>query len=287
MIIFMNKNLLNELYFKAFRSGNPLYLFIGINILVFLLIGLIAVAGFLFGAGTSTADWISRQLSMPANLQTLAYKPWTIITYMFLQRDILHILFNLLWLYWMGMIFLDFLNKRQFIFTYLAGGITGALLYLLAYNTLPAFTGLAQNSILLGSSASVMAVVIATATLVPDFTIRLLLFGTVRLKYLAIAYFVLDIIGMGGGNPGGSIAHIGGAILGFVFIKQLNSGRDLSKILKKRSRLKVVQNKSNTRSETIHTDQETIDKILDKISKSGYDSLNKAEKEALFKASKK
>ena len=287
MIIFMNKNLLNELYFKAFRSGNPLYLFIGINILVFLAIGLISVGGFLLGAGTSSAHWISRQLSMPANLETLAYKPWTIITYMFLQREVFHILFNLLWLYWMGMIFMDFLNKRQFIFTYLAGGITGALLYLLAYNTLPAFTGLAQNSILLGSSASVMAVVVATATLVPDFTIRLLLFGTVRLKYLAIAYFVLDIIGMGGGNPGGSIAHIGGAILGFVFIKQLNSGRDFSKILKKRSRLKVVQNKSSTRSETIHTDQDTIDKILDKISKSGYDSLNKTEKEALFKASKK
>jgi membrane associated rhomboid family serine protease len=283
----MNKNLLNELYFKAFRSGNPLYLFIGINILVFLTIGLITVAEFLFGFSNSTSDWISRQLSMPANLETLAYKPWTIITYMFLQRDVLHILFNLLWLYWMGMIFMDFLNKRQFTFTYLAGGIIGALFYLLAYNTLPAFTGLAQNSILLGSSASVMAVVVATATLVPDYTIRLLLFGTVRLKYLAIAYFVLDIISMSGGNPGGSIAHIGGAILGFFFIKQLNGGRDLSKILKKKSRLKVVQNKSSTRSETVQTDQETIDKILDKISKSGYDSLNKSEKEALFKASKK
>jgi membrane associated rhomboid family serine protease len=283
----MNKNLLNELYSKAFRSGNPLYLFIGINILVFLIIGLIAVAEFLFKTNTSVASWLGRQLSMPANLEILAYKPWTIITYMFLQREVFHILFNLLWLYWMGMIFMDFLNKRQFIFTYLAGGIAGALLYLLAYNTLPAFSDLAQKSFLLGSSASVMAVVIGTATLVPDYTIRLLLFGAVRLKYLAIAYFVLDIIGLGGGNPGGSIAHIGGAILGFVFIKQLNSGKDLSKILKKRSKLKVVPNKSNIRSETIQTDQDTIDKILDKISKSGYDSLNKNEKEALFKASKK
>ncbi|MDP3467282.1 MAG: rhomboid family intramembrane serine protease [Daejeonella sp.] len=283
----MNKNLLNELYFKAFRSGNPLFLFIGINILIFLAIGLITVAEFLFARNTSVADWLSRQLSMPANLESLLYKPWTIISYMFLQRDVFHILFNLLWLYWMGMIFLDFLNKRQFIFTYLAGGIAGALLYLLAYNTLPAFAGLSQNSILLGSSASVMAIVIGTATLLPDFSIRLLLFGNVRLKYLAMAYFILDIIGMGGANPGGSIAHIGGAIVGFVFIKQLNSGRDLSKILKKRSRLKVVQNKNNSRPEIIPTDQETIDKILDKISKSGYDSLNKTEKEALFKASKK
>ena len=283
----MNKNLLNELYSKAFRSGNPLYLFIGINILVFLIIGLIAVAEFLFKTNTSVASWLSRQLSMPANLEILAYKPWTIITYMFLQREVFHILFNLLWLYWMGMIFMDFLNKRQFIFTYLAGGIAGALLYLLAYNTLPAFSELTQKSFLLGSSASVMAIVIGTATLVPDYTIRLLLFGAVRLKYLAIAYFVLDIIGMGGGNPGGSIAHIGGAILGFVFIKQLNNGSDLSRILKKRSKLKVVPNKSNTRSETIQTDQDTIDNILDKISKSGYESLSKNEKDALFKASKK
>ena len=283
----MNKNLLNELYSKAFRSGNPLYLFIGINILVFLIIGLIAVAEFLFKTNTSVASWLVRQLSMPANLEILAYKPWTIITYMFLQREVFHILFNLLWLYWMGMIFMDFLNKRQFIFTYLAGGIAGALLYLLAYNTLPAFSELTQKSFLLGSSASVMAIVIGTATLVPDYTIRLLLFGAVRLKYLAIAYFVFDIIGMGGGNPGGSIAHIGGAILGFVFIKQLNNGSDLSRILKKRSKLKVVPNKSNTRSETIQTDQDTIDNILDKISKSGYESLSKNEKDALFKASKK
>ena len=283
----MNKNLLNELYSKAFRSGNPLYLFIGINILVFLITGLIAVAEFLFKTNTSVASWLVRQLSMPANLEILAYKPWTIITYMFLQREVFHVLFNLLWLYWMGMIFMDFLNKRQFIFTYVAGGIAGALLYLLAYNTLPAFSDLTQKSFLLGSSASVMAIVIGTATLVPDYTIRLLLFGAVRLKYLAIAYFVFDIIGMGGGNPGGSIAHIGGAILGFVFIKQLNNGSDLSRILKKRSKLKVVPNKSNTRSETIQTDQDTIDNILDKISKSGYESLSKNEKDALFKASKK
>ncbi len=283
----MNKNLLNELYSKAFRSGNPLYLFIGINIFVFLIIVLIAVAEFLFKTNTSVASWLVRQLSMPANLEILAYKPWTIITYMFLQREVFHILFNLLWLYWMGMIFMDFLNKRQFIFTYLAGGIAGALLYLLAYNTLPAFSDLTQKSFLLGSSASVMAIVIGTATLVPDYTIRLLLFGAVRLKYLAIAYFVFDIIGMGGGNPGGSIAHIGGAILGFVFIKQLNNGSDLSRILKKRSKLKVVPNKSNTRSETIQTDQDTIDNILDKISKSGYESLSKNEKDELFKVSKK
>jgi len=287
MTIFMNKSLFNELYYKVFRSGNPLFLLIGINVLIFLSINLFKLGEFLFGAQTAASAWIVQQLALPANLEVLPFKFWTIFTYMFVQQDFFHILFNLLWLYWMGIIFLDFLHKRQFIFTYLVGGVSGALLYIIAYNTLPVFSGIAHNSILLGSSASVMAVVVATATLVPDFTIRLFLFGAVRLKYLALAYFVLDIIGMGGGNPGGSIAHIGGAILGFIFIRQLNKGNDFSKILKKKSKLKVVQNKNYPAAKSGSSDQETIDLILDKISKSGYESLSKTEKEALFKASKK
>lgn len=283
----MNKSLFNELYFKVFRSGNPLFLLLGINVLVFLAINLFKLAEFLLGGQSDISYLIIQQLALPANLEILPYKFWTFFSYMFVQQDFFHILFNLLWLYWMGIIFLDFLNKRQLIFTYLAGGLAGAFTYVLTYNTIPAFSEIAQNSILLGSSASVMAVVVATATLVPDFTIRLLLFGAVRLKYLALAYFVLDIISMNGANAGGSIAHIGGAILGFAFIKQLNKGNDLSKILKKKSKLKVVQNKNHPPTNSGGSDQETIDFILDKISKSGYDSLSKTEKEQLFKASKK
>ncbi|SDM81760.1 Membrane associated serine protease, rhomboid family [Daejeonella rubra] len=283
----MNRSIFSELFNKAFRSGNPLFLFIGINILVFTAINLFALGEYLVGGQSSGADWLTSQVSVPAYYADLPLKFWTIITYMFVQRDFFHLLFNMLWMYWMGLIFMDFLNKRQFIFVYFSGGIAGALLYLLAYNTIPVFMNSAQNSILLGSSASVMAIVVATATLVPDFTIRLMLFGTVRLKYLAMAYFVLDIIGMGGGNPGGSIAHIGGALMGFIFIKQLQSGNDLSKILTKRSKLKVVKSTESKPVKNDFTDQATIDSILDKISKSGYDSLSKTEKEQLFKASKK
>ena len=287
MTIFMNKSIFSELFNKAFRSGNPLFLFIGINILIFLAINFFALGEYLFGSQTSGAEWLTRQVSVPANYADLPLKFWTILTYMFVQRDFFHLLFNMLWMYWMGQIFMDFLNKRQFIFAYLSGGVFGALLYVLAYSTIPVFTNNALNSILLGSSASVMAIVVATATLVPDFTIRLMLFGTVRLKYLALAYFVLDIIGMGGGNPGGSIAHIGGAIMGFIFIKQLQNGNDLSKIFTKRSKLKVVKRAGNQSENNNFTDQDTIDSILDKISKSGYDSLSKTEQEQLFKASKK
>lgn len=282
----MKKSIFSELYYKVFKSGNPLFLFIGVNVIVFLAINLLAAGEFLTGGSDTAADWVVLQLSMPAYYELLPFKFWTIITYMFTQRDFFHLLFNILWLYWLGIIFLDFLSKRQFIFTYLAGGLAGALLYLLAYNLLPVFSNTVQSSILLGSSASVMAVVVATATLVPNFTIQLLFLGNVKLKYLALAYFVLDIIGISS-EPGGSIAHIGGAILGFVYIQQLNRGTDYANIFKRRSKLKVVKNKSAAPASAPLPDQEVIDRILDKISQSGYDSLTKLEKEQLFKASKK
>lgn len=283
----MNKSIFSELYYKVFQSGNPLFLFIGINVIVFLAINLLAAGEFLTGGGSFAADWLQLQLSMPASFNALPFKFWTPLTYMFTQRGFFHFLFNMLWLYWLGLIFLEFLNKRQFIFTYLAGGLMGAILYLLAYNFLPVFNGVVEQSILLGASASVMAIVVATATIVPNFTIQLMFLGSVKLKYLALAYFVLDIIGLSS-EPGGNIAHIGGALLGFVYIKQLNSGNDFSNIFKRRSKLKAVKNKVPvSRNPTALPDQEVIDKILDKISSSGYDSLTSTEKEQLFKASKK
>lgn len=283
----MNKSIFSELYFKAFRSGNPIYLFIGINIVVFIAINAFTLGEFLSGRHGLASSWILRHVSVPASFNELPAKFWTIFTYMFVQKDFFHILFNMLWLYWLGQIFMDFLNKKQFIFTYLSGGIAGATLYLLAYNLIPVFAEGASKSILLGSSASVMAIVVATATLVPDYTIRLLFFGNVKLKYLALAYFLLDILSMSGANPGGSIAHIGGAIMGFFFIKQLQAGNDFSKFFEKKSKLKVVKNTTSKNSKNDFADQAIIDSILDKISKSGYESLSKEEKEQLFKASKK
>jgi membrane associated rhomboid family serine protease len=287
MIVFMNKSIFSELYYKVFQSGSPLFLFIGTNVIVFLAINLFGAGQYLVAGNTSGADWITLQLSMPASISNLPYKFWTIATYMFTQRGFFHILFNMLWLYWLGTIFLDFLNKRQFIFTYLAGGIGGALLYLLAFNLLPVFSGSAENSILLGSSASVMAIVVGAATLVPNFTIQLLFFGAVKLKYLALVYFILDVIGITGADAGGSIAHIGGAIIGFVFVWRLNNGSDMSTIFERKTRLKVVKSDHVTPFNSSIPDQDVIDSILDKISQSGYESLSKKEKEQLFKASKK
>ncbi|HYK76297.1 MAG TPA: rhomboid family intramembrane serine protease [Daejeonella sp.] len=285
----MNKSIFSELYFKVFQSGNRLNLFIGINVLIFLLINLLSVVEFLFNKTSHTADWLTMYISMPPYLPALAEKPWTAITYMFGHRAFFHILFNMLWLYWLGRIFLDFLNKHQFAFTYLAGGLAGALFFILSYNLFPAFKDTVQLSPpLLGASASVMAIVVGTATLVPDYSINLLFLGSVRLKYIALVYFLLDIIGIAGGNPGGSIAHIGGAVLGFIYIKQLRNGNDWSKLFQRRKRkLTVVQNGNPKAKKGNLPDQEVIDQILDKISKSGYDSLSKKEKEQLFNASKK
>lgn len=283
----MNKSIFNELYIKAFKSGNPLYFFIAINLLVFVVLNLIGVGEFLFTRHTETADWITLQLSMPAFLPELPYKFWTVITYMFGHRAFFHILFNMLWLYWLGQIFMDYLNKRQFIFTYITGGIAGGLFFILFYNVFPAFSNALQSATLLGASASVMAVVVATATLLPDYAIRMLFFGDVRLKYLAMVYVLLDIFSIAGANAGGSIAHLGGALLGFVYINQLRKGNDWSKIFQKKPKLRVATNNKSTVKTTRLPDQEVIDLILDKISKSGYESLTRAEKEQLFIASKK
>lgn len=282
-------SIVNELKYKMLHSGSRLYLFIGINILVFLIINLLAVFQFLFTGSTGYADWLQLNLSVPAYLPMLAAKFWTVVTYMFSHRSLFHILLNLIWLYWMGRIFEDFLNKRQFTFTYLAGGLAGAALYVLAYNIFPVFSGAIPHSVAIGASASVMAVVVATATLLPDYTIMLLLFGSVRLKYLAIAFVIIDFLSIAGTNAGGSIAHIGGGILGYLYIKQLRRGRDWSKIFtRKRTRLRPLRNETvPKRNISDLPDQEVIDSILDKISKSGYDSLSKTEKEQLFKASKK
>jgi membrane associated rhomboid family serine protease len=284
----MRQSIFKDLWNKMFYSGSRLYLFIGINVVIFLVLGLLRLEA-LVTKVSSITQWLVYQLSVPGDIELFLYKPWTALTYMFTHEDLFHFFFNMLTLYWFGRIFEDFLNAKQFTFTYLAGGIFGALLFLLFYNVFPLFEDYRSRSILLGASGSAMAIVAAIATLLPDYTIRLLLFGDVRLKYLALILIAIDVIGISGSNPGGAIAHIGGAMLGFIFIKQLQKGNDWSKIFQPRKKLKVVRN--NTGRPPVSTsrvpEQELIDQILDKISKSGYNSLTAQEKEQLFKASNK
>lgn len=285
---------------KTFRTGSNLSRLIYINIAVFIFITLIAIIGFLLNNPLISSKAL-HLLSVPSSLKALALRPWTLITYMFVHKDIWHILFNMLWLYWFGRIFLEYLDQRKLVAVYLLGGICGAVVYILSFNIFPAFTGLVAESIAIGASASVMAVVIAIAAFVPDYTIHLFLFGRIKIKYMALAIFVLTSIMDFSVNSGGKLAHIGGALFGYIYIMYLRKGLDIGKgfnklldffttIFKPRQKLKVTYKKSAddyeyNKNKAEH--QKNINEILDKISKGGYESLTKEEKEILFKESQK
>jgi membrane associated rhomboid family serine protease len=241
---------------------------------------------------TNAIDNFSNEyLLLTASLHKLLTRFWTPLTYMFMHATVWHILFNMLWLYWFGQIFEDFLGRKRTLGLYLLGGFAGAFLYVLCYNTLPFFThnNAAYNSTLVGASASVMCIMAATATQLPDYTLNLILIGPIRIKWIVLFLIVLDFLGTVGPNAGGEIAHLGGAFMGFIYIKQLQKGNDLvamiANIFKRQPKLKIVTGNASKNPFYVPR-QEEIDLILDKISKSGYDSLSKQEKEILFRASK-
>lgn len=283
----MNNNVLKDLGTKVFRSGNPVSLYIGINVIIFIATALLALISFFSGSKINIYETVRTYLALPAAFSSFPNRFYTVITYMFFHADFFHILFNMIALFWFGQIFMNFLKSRQFHFIFWAGGLAGALVYLLGLNLIPVFKDSLAGASVIGSSAAVMAIISATATLVPNYGIFLMLLGEVKIKYLAIAYFVLDILSLGSANAGGSFAHIGGAILGFVFIKSLQSGNDWSRIFEKKPKLRVVKNEQPIKKPDFKgVTQKEVDEILDKISKSGYDKLTATEKEKLFKASK-
>ncbi|MCR8559131.1 rhomboid family intramembrane serine protease [Mucilaginibacter sp. BJC16-A38] len=279
-----------NLQYKMLRSGNKLNLLIGINVIVYLLVNITSVLETLLFRSHIIDNFSNEYLLLTANLHLLPVRFWTPVTYMFMHAGVLHILFNMLMLYWFGQIFEEYLSNKRTIGLYFMGGLAGALLYILCYNTLPFFTqdNAAATSTLVGASASVMAIIVATATLLPNYEISIILIGPVKLKWLVTFFLVLDFLGTIGPNAGGEIAHLGGALMGFVYIKQLQKGHDwiagIANIFKSKSKLKVVSKNSFGKSDG-KPRQEEIDLILDKISQSGYDSLNKQEKEILFRAS--
>jgi membrane associated rhomboid family serine protease len=284
----------------TFRNGSNLTRLIYINIAVFVAFTIVAVIAFLL-SNQELSDKILDIFSVPASLDALLLRPWTLITYMFTHKDIWHILFNMLWLYSFGRIFLEYLDGRKLVAVYLLGGLSGAFVYILSFNVFPAFTGVVADSVAIGASASVMAIVIAISAYVPDYTIQLFLFGRIKIKYLALAIFVLTSIMDFSVNSGGKLAHIGGAFFGYFYTINLRRGRDMGKgfnnildffvtLFKPRKKLKVTHKKVATEYEynKIKTEhQKLINNILDKISKGGYDSLTKEEKETLFKESQK
>lgn len=286
----------------GYRQSSMLMKIVWINIGVFVALRLIAIAG-VFSGNPSLINTIAQWVELPSSPTVLLTRPWTIISYMFAQYDLLHIVFNMLWLYWFGTMFRMVGTSRQLLVLYLYGGIAGAVLFLAGYNALPVFSHTGGS--LIGSSASVIAIVTAVAILMPDFKMHLFLIGAVAVKWIAIATIVLVLIGVTGSNAGGEIAHIGGILMGALFATRLKKGQDITAPVSRVIDRACVPNmrprnqKANTGStnRSANTEPATggltaeerreLDAILDKIKKSGYSALTPAERDRLFNVSRK
>jgi len=282
---------------RSFREGSILTKLTYINVGIFVIVRLIGVISVLFNFyGIS----IVRYLQMPSALPTLIYKPWTLISYMFTHYDFLHIIFNMLWLYWFGKIFLQLFNGRQLGALYILGGLAGAVTFITAYNTLPYFRPMVEFSSLMGASASVMAIVFAISFYRKDLEINLLFFGRIKLIYLALATLLIDLLAITSNNAGGHLAHIGGALLGIFFATQMKKGKDITRFVayildwfanRKKPRAKMHVTYAKREQEYEYNSKKNkknadIDTILEKLKRSGYESLSAEEKKMLFDASK-
>jgi membrane associated rhomboid family serine protease len=296
-----------EEFKNAFQRPNNAHVqLIIINVVVFLVLAILYVFSTI-GGFDSVFNLIQNQFSIPPKFGEFITRPWTIITYGFAHslKDIFHILFNMLSLYWFGKLFIEYLGSDKLIATFILGVLAGALIYLLMFNTIPYFVNQSESPGMVGASAGVYAVMVAAATLLPDYTFFLLFLGPVRIKYIALFFIVLSFIGTTSTNAGGNIAHLGGALIGFVYIKQLQVGVNwggwitsvldwIRGLFTTRSKVKVTYRSAEPKvksskagSGPTKASQDEIDAILDKISDRGYESLSKEEKEKLFNASKK
>ena len=269
-----------------------------INIGIFLLLSILSVLAFMFQVNIESE---LNKLSLPANLNVLKKQPWSFISYMFLHSGFFHLLFNMFWLHIGGKLFLQYLNPKQLLSTYILGGLVGGILFVISYNYVPAFELLVAEASAVGASASVFAIMVAIATYTPNYTIKFPFIGSVKLKYIAIFMVFLDILNIPKGNGGGHIAHLGGALFGYLYIKQLQKGKDLSinishllKRIRNTFKTKKPLKKAYKRPKSDYefnseksNKQKNVDKILEKISNAGYESLTKEEKATLFNASKR
>ena len=297
---------------RQFSYGNMVTRLIIVNAAVYILVNIVWVL-FSHGQAESAYTTFIHWLSMSADIKYLVTHPWILLTSMFLHEGFWHILFNMLFLYWFGRIVGDLIGNHRILPLYILGGLTGAVAYFLSANLLPESYGIAPWA--LGASAGVMAIVVASGVLAPDYSMHLILIGPVKLKYIVAILVFLDIVGTTGNtNSGGAFAHLGGAFMGWLFVIQLRQGKDwsvpinqmaeyissvfsnFSRAVKGKPARKVkvafknkgyVKGNAASDKEVDLSHQEQLDAILDKIKKEGYESLTAEEKEFLFKASKK
>jgi membrane associated rhomboid family serine protease len=294
--------LLDELKYNFQKQDNGLVKIIMINVAIYLALVIFWIIATLSRNESLfySFEIVYLQFQLPSSLSEFITKPWTLFTYSFGHNiynrqsgiiDIFHILFNMIFLYWFGKLIMEYLGNRRFINLYLIGGVIGGLIYLLVFNSIPYFRE--HSSLLIGSSGAVYAIAVAAATLLPQHRFYLIFLGPVKIIYIVAFYIFISFIGTIGSNGGGNVCHLGGALLGFAYIKLLQRGTDLGKPINiiagwikniGKPRMKVYSNKKKDLS---LPSQAEIDAILDKISRSGYESLSKEEKEKLFKASQK
>lgn len=311
MSTYGNSSIIDDIRHQ-FRYGNVVNKLILINIAVFLAVRLLHLVMFLvanISMETFESDYVT-WLMFPSSFKDFLWQPWSLISYMFLHTGFMHILMNMIVLYIFGKLLLGYLGDRQVLPIYILGGIAGAVLYMVIFTISPAFQNI-SGSHMLGASAGVMAVMLAMCTMQPNYQIVLFFIGAVQIKYIAAVFILIDLLKIFQENPGGHIAHLGGALFGYIYIKQLQQGKDLGDGLnkmidflvtvfkpgpkkpkvvyrneKKQAQTRAANNgKMNKSNKNMDPDvQAKIDAILDKISESGYNSLSKEEKDFLFKA---
>lgn len=293
-----------EEFKNAFTRPNSAHTqLIIINVMVFLMLGVLMVISSI-GGFEFVYSAVDKQFMIPPRFAEFIQRPWTILTYAFAHSmtDILHILFNMLTLYWFGRLFVEYLGSDKMIALYILGALAAGTTYLIFFNTIPFFVQRAPLVTgMVGASGAIFAIMVGAATLLPDYTFFLLFFGPVRIKYIAAIFIVISFLGTTGSNAGGNVAHLGGALMGYVYIKQLKAGVNwggwitatldwIRNLFKPSPRVKVSYRKAEpkkAKTEFNKATQEEIDVILDKISDRGYESLTKEEKDKLFNASKK
>ena len=274
---------------EKFKNASIVDKFIYINLAVFTLTFVIEAYSYL---SNNHYNFMIDYFALPSSISKFIYKPYTFITYGFLHAGFLHILFNLIYLYFLGNLFVEFLSAKKFVVYYIVGTISGGLFFVLSYAYFPVFKN--SNGVLLGASAGISALLVGLATYMPNYEINLRFIGYVKLWILTLIFVVLSIAFIPNGNAGGEISHIGGAIIGYILTRYYANNFNFEKrSYKSKSNLKTVykaKEKSNDFGQSIHQKkiikQRKIDEILDKISKSGYDSLSKKERDFLADSSK-
>lgn len=266
-----------------------------INIGVFLAAKLIGIVCTLFNLNSFSA---LSYLHLTAQINLLLKQPWSMLTYMFLHTDFFHLFFNMICLYGFGKLFLNYFSQKQLVGLYLLGGLGAGICFIAAYNIFPYFENAVNKSFLLGASGSIMAIILAIALYIPNFEIQLLFIGKIKLKWIAMAMILISVFNTTSSNAGGEFAHIGGALIGIIYMYLYKKGKDIvspiNKLIDKITTLckpkPKIKFSKQPKSDAFYNqqrknDQQTLDTILDKVKKSGYSSLSDKEKKQLFDTS--